>query len=100
MDVCGQTISNLSSSSPKHKSHVPEDPIENTDLGDEFTHRSAWTQHSFSGRNVISANSVENQLVNNHPLFSITKSTIGVNYINVIYVEKALVIPLDLDDIR
>lgn len=43
--VCGQTINNLSSSSPKYKSHIPEDLIESTDLGDEFTHGSALTQH-------------------------------------------------------
>ncbi|XP_014385862.1 PREDICTED: zinc finger protein 557-like [Myotis brandtii] len=40
----------ISSTMPMRESHTPEDPIECADLSDEFTHRSAVSQHSLIER--------------------------------------------------
>ncbi|XP_059537221.1 zinc finger protein 705A-like [Myotis daubentonii] len=40
----------ISSTMPMRESHIPEDPIECADLSDEFTHRSAVSQHSLIER--------------------------------------------------
>ncbi|XP_032269126.1 zinc finger protein OZF-like [Phoca vitulina] len=41
---CGVKEQDFSKARVQHKSRAPEDPIESTDLGDEFTHISALTQ--------------------------------------------------------